>query len=430
MTLIQQIQTDEKLRTRIMLAIIGLGLINSFFFIYGQKLVVDSMQLVERGYLFTQGYLIPFGPRSTNTNMIYGSFISVFSGISLAIFQKPFGIGVMILLFQLWGVYLISRTKFVKENALFTLTYLALYWVSPWRTSEAFIWNVSLLFPTSCLFLYATDGLFKKDDKGFKYTFLLGLSYMITVQIHNSVIFFAPITLYFMFKKKIQLNWKAVAACVVVFILMMAPTVYMISLNPDILNYNTNTKKAHLFYNLVNLPEGIKGVAYWLRYPSLYFGSTTFQLPKIPFAEKTLGGQAWTSIKWFFGGTSILVVFYANYYFFKKEKPNWLKDFCKIALASLVLVSMMSPVPFNFWHLYLIYPMSLIPVAWFLSTRERSPIYLAILLTYFSIYSFIEARNSYKHSFDYGQNEKYERDVLQNRDALMQKHQDKMFRIF
>ena len=409
---------ERELDPRLIWGIFIIGIINSLFFIYGHKIVIDSLQLLERGYLLTEGILVPFGPRSTNTNYIYGTFISLVSGLGIFVFKKAFGVAVIILLMQIVGMYLLAKTSFLRTNPSFFLCYLFFYWISPWRASEAFIWNASILFFTSALFVYSLDLLRKgKVDRG---TFLHGMSYVLTFQTHNSVIIFAPISLYFLYKKEIKFSLKGILLNVLVFVLMIAPTVYLLLKNPSILNQNTGN--AYLFKNLIRGGEAIKGVTYWLRYPSLYFGSTTLQITDTPWSEKTFWQLAWSLIKWILAGGSVLFVLWANIKFIKNYPKSFLKDLCKVTFISLVLISAMSPVSFNFWHLYLIYPFALIPLAWYFSTLAHYRRYLLLLGVYFFIYSLLSAVGSHKHSFDFPQDKFYKTHVVNNIETLIQKH--------
>ena len=416
---------QNSINKQLVILIFVFGVINSLFFMYGHRLVVDSMQLIERGYMFTQGNLIPFGPRSTHSNMIYGSLVSVLSGIGLFLTNGPTGIMIIILLFQSLAFYFLYKTRFLNINNSFLYIYLFLFWCSPWRASEVFIWNASLLFFTSSLFFYSID-LFKRE-KTMLGTLLHGLSYILSFQIHNSVIIFAPITIYFLIKKEIKFNLKAFLICVLIFALMLFPTAYVLYKHPEILEYN-RSGKAHLFANLVNFAEMIKGFTYWVRYPSLYFGSTTLSLPKIAFGDRDLLEQIWFCIKWILAVSSVIFVLVINIKYFKKM-PAFLKRLCWIALMSLFLISAMSPVPFNFWHLYLIYPFTLIPVTFYLCGLQKKRRVFVSLAIYFFIYSFIGGYYSYKHDFKTNKQLDYKTKILDHRESLINKYKNLFFKI-
>ena len=89
-----------------------IGLALSVVYFSNQLLVQDSVQLLERGYFFSKGFLFPFGPRSTNTNYVYGPFISVFVGSLLKVYQHPLSPLLGILFLHIVSFFLLLRAIF------------------------------------------------------------------------------------------------------------------------------------------------------------------------------------------------------------------------------------------------------------------------------------------------------------------------------
>lgn len=373
--------------------IFSLGLISSLVFIFNQLIVQDSAQLLERGYLFTQGILVPFGPRSTNTNFIYGSFISIFVGTFLSIWAHPLSPLFGILLLHVLCFFLLFRIEFLQVKKAFFLTFLFLFWVSPWRSSEVFLWNPSFLFPLMIFYLFGVDLCLRQ--KNFWGTLCIGVATVLTLQVHNSVLFLVILTALLALKKTIRLDVRALLLTGLFAVVCLAPTIFVILRYPDVLSLNKNP--APLFRNLLRGGEAIKGVTYWLRYPSLYFGSTTFQLPKLHWPSSDWDDRLWWVGKWVMAVASIVVVLLANRRFFKDQKKCFLSTLCVLGLVSLVLVSMLSPVSFNFWHLYLIFPLTLIPLVHYISVQKNYVRYFVPLAVYFMVYSYVGAMGSYKH---------------------------------
>ncbi|MFP5459848.1 MAG: hypothetical protein ACLGG7_14015, partial [Bacteriovoracia bacterium] len=113
-----------------------------------------------------------------------------------------------------------------------------------------------------------------------------------------------------------------------------------------------------------------------------------------------LGEQVWVVVKWLFAVPSLIGVLYANYRFFRFTSQQGLRTLCLCAVFSLVSVSVLSPVPFNFWHLYLVYPFALIPVALELSQTSKRSMIVAGLAVYFLGYSWFSTIHSHKHRAD------------------------------
>ena len=382
-----------------------LGLFLSVVYLSNQVIVQDSVQLLERGYLFSQGYLFPFGPRSTNTNYVYGPFISVFVGLFLKLYQHPLSPLMGVLVLHVGSFFLLLRTTFLTKNLQSFLVFIFLFWATPWRASEVFLWNPAFLFPLSALWLYGLDCCLR--NKTFLGTFLMVISIAINFQIHNSFLFLAILSLILVSTKTMRVNYLAVFLGALVGIILLLPTVYVVLKHPEILHQNQ--KKAPLFHNLIQGGEALKGLLYWFRYPSLYFGATTFQLPKLIWNMANFQQKAWFILKWSMAILSLVVVLVANFKFFRSKDPSFLKRLTLYALGSLFFVSCLSPVPFNFWHLYLIFPLSLIPLSEYLSHRKKFIPLLLVISLYNILYSFITSSRSYKHDANSSQMNSFER---------------------
>lgn len=366
--------------------------------------------------LFADGHLIPFGPRSTNTNLIYGSFISVYNGIFLSVVSSPYSVLLGIALFHIFGFWLLTKMRFIKTDPVFYQVYLFLFWCSPWRASEIFIWNPSFLFTLAVLYLYSLDLFLQK--KNFSATLCQGLSILISMQIHNSFIFLAFISLGLWYKKLIRPHWGGVGICLILLILFFFPTWWVINARPEILSLNTGGG-ARLFGNLLSGGEAIKGMTYWLRYPSLYFSSTTFANPRF---NNDFFYYLWEAVKWLAAISSVLMVAWANYLFFKNKKENHeMRLICSIAFYSLLLSSCISPVPFNFWHLYLVYPFALIPVAALIAKSSQLARIIPVLGLYFLIFTLVSSYNSYKHQWGNDTHEKF-RTMEKNKESLIHQY--------
>jgi len=384
-----------------------------------QKIVPDSVQLLERGYLFLEGLLLPFGPRSTNTNFVYGSLISVLTGLSMKVYPHPIAPLIVILMFHILGFLAILKTRFLNGIPGFMPFFMLLYWLSPWRTSEVFLWNPSLLFPLMAFYFYGVDLMLR--EKRFWGTFLIVMMIALTFQVHNSFLFLVILGIWLVFKCRLIPHWGGLLAASVIGGILLLPSLQVILSHPEVLKLNRNS--ATLFGNLLHGGEAIKGLTYWLRYPSLYFGATTFQLPTLQWESASAIEQIWWLLKWLLALASLVLVVKANIFFFKNTKGKFIQDLSVGGVVALALVSALSPVSFNFWHLYLVYPLALIPVAWFLTAKfQNLKLPLSCLGLYFIIYALVTGYSSFKHDFASDQGKSYQSMVLNNGARIKDKY--------
>ncbi len=375
-----------------------------------QKIVPDSIQLLERGYLFNRDLLFPFGPRSTNTNFVFGPLISIFVGIALSLYEHPMAPLTAILFTHVAGFLLLQRISFLKEQPRFLFIFLFLYWLSPWRASEVFLWNPSFLFPVMVLYLYGLD--LSTRGETLAGNFIVVLSISLAFQIHNSFVFLCILTLWLGMRRIFRLHVGGLLIGAMIGACLLIPSVKVVLDHPEILQMNRGSKG--LFANLLSGGEAIKGALYWFRYPSFYFGATTFQLPAVPLARQGHWEIAWTLLKWSGAAASLVYVAFANVKFFKHARGILLWEIAAGGFLSLVFVSALSPVPFNFWHLYLVYPLSLIPIAWVASRSNLKPIVFVGVGSYFLVYAVITSNHSYKHERGTSQADSYQRHIHSN----------------
>jgi hypothetical protein len=404
----------ESFYKKVIALIFAVGFFCSFFYLYNQKIVIDSQQLLERGYLFTQGFLFPFGPRSTNTNYVFGPFVSVFVGLALKIYAHPLSALLGILGLHLVSFWTLFKIRFLREDPMFFLVYLTLFWASPWRSSEVFLWNPAFIFPFIIFFLYGIDRNLERADFGG--TFLYGLMIGLCAQIHNSFLIMILFVMLMYFKKQMRVHWVSLMLSALVGVFLFAPTLYVVWRSPEILS--VNQQPTRLFHNLLTVGEMIKGWSYWFRYGSLYFGSTTFQLPEIVFQQASVWEILWFAVKWIMALASFVVMVLGNVYFYKNFKQTRLFQVALCAFICLLFFSALSPVPFNFWHLYLIYPFALIPVSSYLAQKFSLKWFIP-LMSYFLIYTLISGTFSYKHDSSLSQREAYQQIELR-KDSLVE----------
>jgi hypothetical protein len=198
----------------------------------------------------------------------------------------------------------------------------------------------------------------------------------------------------------------------------MIPTLLVLNSHPELLEINRQ-KGTHLFRNLLHGGEALKGILYWLRYPSLYLSSTIFKNRNFSNSFLT---DLWLVTKWICASISLLFIVFANLRFFKGVVRNHiLKVLASTAFLSLVVTSCISPVSFNYWHLYLIYPFAIIPVAHCLSEAKYFRKIVWVLGTYFVFSVFIGSHWSQEHLWDTSINKDYQKTVAQGQNQIVTK---------
>jgi hypothetical protein len=402
-----------------------LGIVLSLSYMLTEIHLYDSQQVLDRAFLFTKGYLVPFGSISTNNNFLYGSFLSIYCGFFLFIFQNTFGVLIGIGMFHAIGFWALLKTQFLRENKLFFLSFLFLFWCSPWRANEVFVWNAAFLFTISAFYLLSLD-LFLRH-KQFSGTLIQGLSVIVCFQVHNSFFYLVVLSLLLWWKGPIKPNWTAFFICLLVFITSLLPTLYVIHQHPEIMEVH-RSGDSYLFRNLIHIGEGIKGLLYWFRYPSLYFGSTTFNT--LPFTSSALT-WLWTATRWAGVGISVLFVLFSNITFFKEKNDySFIHKLTTYSFISLLITTFISPASFNYWHLYLIYPFAIMPVATQLSKYKNLSRIIIPLGIYFFVFVLISSYGSAEHSINGNLSSEYQHNVENSPERIIKEYEKMSFKFW
>jgi len=372
-----------------------LGTISSLFYCHSLIIDFDSLQLYTRGIALAKyGILIPVGSLATKAGFIPGPLLAIITGLSFKIYTSVFSISYGILFLHILSFFLIFKSIKEQFDSLYIVLFLIMYWLSPWRAAEVFPWNPSYLFFISSLNFY----LLVKHHKNKKLiSFFIPVILGLTVQIHKSILVYFFSYLFLFIKKSIKIDWKYLILGSLITLVTFIPF-FLIEITPQALSIEQNQDKAYYFRNLVRVGPVIKGMLYWVRYSSLWTSVDVFK--SIDFAWTGLSSFL-HSIKWLIAISSILLSVACNYFLWKK------RDYIDHSLLMIIYsmffatfcVSAISPVSFNYWHLFLIYPFSILAMVKGLSVSPlqlKKPI-LVILIFYSFSYNYLASVKSYKH---------------------------------
>ncbi len=394
----------------------------------------DNTQLMDKAIHYVKtGEWAHFGNRSTKVGSIPGSFLTAITAVPMKIYFSPYSAMAVIILFHLIS-FLFLYLTFKNQKWFSVLALIIFYWLNPWRLEQVELYNPGYLFFFATLHLYTSSLLLNKSkSKTFWPTVFHILSIGFCMQVHLSFIILACVSSLLFIFKKIKINWWA---------FFISSAVIVISLIPYFLQKGQQGQEAinlahsDAFFgrNFVLVYPTLKGIVYFFRMGSLYFGRHIFS--EIQF-EWIINAQlrlvfsfVFHILKWIIAGVSlffsikVIGLFIINnsralFFSFKSKKSleNYFSDldffeiyFYFLFIAALISTAI-SPVEFNHWHLILCFPaISIFLMKSFsqmLSSRQ-----LAILGVLFIFWGFLICAGSRSHllSNDYSKAffEKYE----------------------
>jgi hypothetical protein len=251
----------------------AVGLAVSALMVARSQVSGDQLNMLARGWLFTHGDWVQFGLTTSANGKAPGGLISLLTGVPLLLWRDYRAPAVLILLSHVLAYWLLDRTlrRFFGERE--RLLFCALYWLNPWRAYySAFSWPANWLFFFGAVQLWA---VFRQRRRpSFWASLLHVLALGAFFQLHSSFFLLALAAALLAARGWFRPNWAGVAVGAGVTVLSLIPWVEAVVANPALLPGS----KGFPFRGLIFVFPLLRGVMYWLRYPSLSFGGdmTTF----------------------------------------------------------------------------------------------------------------------------------------------------------
>ncbi|MCB0379032.1 MAG: hypothetical protein KDD33_11115 [Bdellovibrionales bacterium] len=392
-----------------------LGFASAILYALSFKMHYDIAQMLDRASHFLKTGEIIFHGNQSSADMgkIPGGLLTVMVGFPMKLFNSPLSALFVLALWHFAALLMLMDTLKSHFNSAVLFLFLVLYWLSPWRASEIYLWNPSYLFLPMAMHLWSSQKM--SVEKSFWPSFFHLLSIGLAFQMHNSSIILAFISAILFYKGAIRIHWGGILTSAFVIFASLFPYLLELLHNNQV-RPKMEDERYFLFRGLLYVFPMLKSIWYWIRFSGTIFPRHILQ--NIDFqwlgSGATIVGGIWSLVKYGVGIATTLLSIYANYRFFKGNKSlfsltwkgrtlwrqdQWLELYVCIALTSMLIAAAISPIDFIFWHLEILYPVALIPLLYFFQTHDWKikPERLATgLIFYFSVYNLICALGSQK----------------------------------
>ncbi len=413
----------EKLsRNEFTLGLFALGVLQTALYAYGHFIDGDVIQILQKAHLLvTQDLLIPYGNVSSSgaSGNIPGAFLTLASGLPMKLWFSPWA--ALLFLGLLHGISFIFFAQVISKSQITQSFFLAtlFFWLNPWRMSEVFLWNPGYLFLASTLHMWSAYHLSKKPSFGF--SILHGQSLFLGLQIHPSFLILFFMTMILLWMKALKPHWGGTLTGILIGLLTLTPYFLAGLKDPSIFPQpGGGNGEGFLFFGLVAVYPLLKGFWYWILFGSSLFQTHVFHQLNFSWISqeilRTLTENLWLVVKYLMGASGVALSFYVNYQFYKKHKnkmnifrykmkdpSEWMAVYAISAFIAALIATALSPTLPIYWHLLIIWPMSLIPLIVWLSTELNGvragtlKKYLVALCFYFITTNLLAALGSKKH---------------------------------
>jgi len=428
--------------------LITLGFFLTALFAYGHFIDGDVIQILDKAHIFvTQGILTPYGNLSTSgaSGSTPGAFLTLVTGLPMKLWFSPWAAlaALALLHFAAYLMFYDILKNFLDAKAMIFV--VVVFWLNPWRLSEVFLWNPGYIYFVAVFHMWSAYYLAHK--KSFWFSFLHAQSLFLGLQVHTSFVILFFMTTLLLWTRSLRPHLGGVIVGILFGLLTLVPYFLAGLEDPTLFPQpGSGDGKGFLFFGLFKVYPMLKGFWYWILFGSNIFQTHVFH--QVHFDWLGEGAvlaffmkHAWLVTKYSLGFFGVLLSFYVNFRFYKLNKAHfnllkakmtspqgWLVFYTLSAFFSSLLATAISPTLAIYWHLLMVWPMSLVPLLLFfdhcVKTKEgrlakRIKTYFWILVVYFTCTNAFAALGSKKHDIHKSFHELYfkacqERCTMQN----------------
>lgn len=368
---------------------VALGLLISVVMVARSQAGGDQLNLLSRGWLLAfRGELIPYGNPLSSGGDGPGIATTLLVGAPLFVWSHHRAPVVLIWLLHLAAWALLDRRLRAVLTPWERAAFAVVYWLNPWRLeASAFLWNPNFLYLAGALhFATAFD---QRERPRFGASFLHLLALGVGAQLHPAMLLLIVASLLLWRRGAVHVHWGGVAAGVFVTLLMLVPWWRAVAAEPAIVAAG----EGFPFRGLIWFQPLLKGLSYWLRYPSLLINkqSAIFDFSALfgagadrwltPLAKGLVGVS---------GVATMFAVLLANIDFFRRrfaagaraafarstdlEPRRFVEDYAFWCFVSAVAVFAAAPTTPQSWQSVPLFQAAVLPVVLWLGRRLDAPV--------------------------------------------------------
>ena len=364
----------------------ALGLVLSAVLLWRTLPGGDQVRLLARGWMLAErGELVPYGNPLSGGGFGPGPATSIVVGLPLFVWQDPRApaVGIWLLHLAAWFLFdrRLRRILTPGERAAFALV----YWLNPWRVAgAAVLWNPHYLFLLGAAhFATAYD---QREKASFWSSFVHVASLGVALQLHPSTLLLIAISGVLFLTRTIRVSWAGVACGIATSIAALLPWLLAVKERPELLHAANRV----LFRSLALVQPWLKGLHYWIRYPSFSIPKEyrIFDFTALVGAEvDRFLAPALSALVLVAGLATMVVAVAANVELFRERRPGgllrrgpgvdgreFLLRYVVAGAIAAIVVFAASPTTPQSWQGLVLFHVTVLPVVFWLGRRlDREP---------------------------------------------------------
>lgn len=362
--------------------ILLVGLLISLLLVARSQVSGDQLNMLARGWLFTQGEWVHIGMTTSANGKAPGGALSLLAGVPLLLWADFRALALLVALAHLAGFLLLDqllrRHLGEVERRLFALA----YWLGPWRLLySGFVWNANLLPFFGAAHLATSFAM--RQRRRFAATLVHVLALGICVQVHAAAVMLALLSLILLMTRTIRVHWGGALVGAALVGASLIPWLEEVIANPELLPAG----KGFPFRGLVFVFPLLRGLLLWVRFPSLFITSRMqsydFTALAGEVADAVLSPLA-LGAAWLVGIASLalpvlvltwFVKRFRRFRFWPAQEPSqrsWLLRYVQLTFAASALSFAASPTTPMMWQGFAILPAVVLALVLWAGVISRS----------------------------------------------------------
>lgn len=335
----------------------------------------DQLNMLARGWLFTQGQWVHIGMTTSANGKAPGGALSVLAGLPLLLWRDHRAVALMVAAAHLLAFFvldrLLRRTGGETERRLFALV----YWLGPWRLLySAHVWNANLLPVFAALHLATSFAM--RHQRRLTITALHVLALGVCAQIHASAAMLVLLSALLVLTRTVRVHWGGAAIGAALLAASLIPWVEEVVANPHLLPAG----KGFPLRGLLLVFPLLRGVLMWVRLPSLFITSRMQRYDFAGLVGEPANGlfvPLATAVAWFIGLASLVLPVWALAWLVWRGRRlgwrpagalgnrPWLLRYLQLTFAASLLAFAASPTTPMIWQGFVLLPAAaLLLVQW------------------------------------------------------------------
>ena len=367
---------------------VALGLLVSVVMCARSQAGGDQLNLLARGWLLAErGELIPYGNPLSSGGDGPGMATTLLVAAPLFVWSHHRAPVILICLLHLAAWALLDRRLRSVLTPWERAAFAVVYWLNPWRLeASAFLWNPNFIYFFGALhFATAFD---QRERAGFVPSCLHLLALGVGAQLHPAMLLLIVASFLLWRRGVVQVHWGGVAAGIALTAVLLVPWWQAVAADPAIVA----AREGFPFRGLIWFQPWIKGLSYWLRYPSLLINkqSAIFDFSALfgAGADRVLTPLA-KGLVGIAGAATMLAVLLANIDFFRRrfaaglraafarsngvEPRRFVEDYAFWCFIAAVVVFAVAPTTPQSWQAVPLFQAAVVPVVFWLGRKLDAP---------------------------------------------------------